>query len=29
MKYFQSIPDDWSEEESLEFVALDAAFPLD
>ena len=28
MQYFQSIPEEWSVEESMEFAALDAAFPL-
>ena len=28
MNHIHSIPDEWSEEESMEFAALDAAFPL-
>ena len=28
MNHIQSIPDEWSEEEFMEFAALDAAFPL-
>jgi hypothetical protein len=29
MNHIHSIPDKWSDEESMEFAALDAAFPLD